>query len=494
MSGSRRLHPTAFLLILLGAAAPQMFAPSSAVTAQGAVQCGRCHGDREFLAGRATDRAGDERMFVPDSILHGTSHDTLVCASCHSGYDDAYPHQPSASTATCASCHEPEQQDWLASVHSLGDAAPLGESPGCIRCHGVHRVLGPLDRASPTHPLNEAAMCGECHSDPDILAAYFADPADSVARSAVSLYHKTVHGLAISQAGLIVSATCSDCHRPHRVLPSDSMLSSIARDSVPRTCGACHEGVLEQFLSSAHGQAFALGETDEDGHEAPVCNTCHSAHGVAPPDEPWKAGVIEECGACHERVYETYFHTYHGKVTRLGSAIAARCSDCHTAHLNLPADDPSSSVNMVNRVETCAACHGEASANFVAYLPHGDHRDRERYPQLYWTWLAMTSLLVGVFLFFGAHTLLWLIRGTIEGVRGGGGGFAAGSKAGAATARGTAGAAAGARADAGAVAGTGAIPRTGAGADGEAQPDTNGPVDDTPGDRADRDGNGTVRE
>jgi hypothetical protein len=122
---------------------------------------------------------------------------------------------------------------------------------------------------------------------------------------------------------------------------------------------------------------------------------------------------VEECGECHEHLYETYFDTYHGKVTRLGSALAAKCSDCHTPHANLPPDDSASSVHPVNRVETCAECHAEASARFVQYLPHGDHGDRERYPVLYWTWLLMTSLLIGVFTFFGIHTVLWLVRASI---------------------------------------------------------------------------------
>jgi hypothetical protein len=33
------------------------------------------------------------------------------------------------------------------------------------------------------------------------------------------------------------------------------------------------------------------------------------------------------------------------------------CADCHTAHRELPADDPTSSVNRANIARTCAACH-----------------------------------------------------------------------------------------------------------------------------------------
>lgn len=418
MSQSVRFSAAALALALASALASVLATPAVGA-AQGAVRCERCHGDREFLSGKGGNAASDDRLFVPDTILHGTRHDTLSCGSCHTDYDAAYPHQPSATTATCASCHEAQQSDWLASMHAIRDGVVDPDEPTCERCHGLHRILGPENRESPIHPLNEPGLCGECHSSANILDAYFTDPADSVARSAVSLYQETIHGLAISQAGLIVSATCSDCHRAHRVLPSDSARSSVSRDSVPTTCGGCHEGVLERYRISSHGQAFLNGETGETGHEAPVCNTCHSAHGVAPPDQTWKAGVIEECGICHERLYETYFDTYHGKVTRLGSGIAARCSDCHTAHLNLPADDPASTVNPVNRVETCSQCHEQASASFVAYIPHADDQDRERFPQLYWTWLAMTTLLAGVFVFFGVHTLLWLVRSSIDRVRGG---------------------------------------------------------------------------
>jgi cytochrome b subunit of formate dehydrogenase len=44
------------------------------------------------------------------------------------------------------------------------------------------------------------------------------------------------------------------------------------------------------------------------------------------------------------------------------------------------------------------------------FMPHADHKDREHYPALYWSFVGMTALLVLVFTFFGLHTLLWLFR------------------------------------------------------------------------------------
>jgi len=47
---------------------------------------------------------------------------------------------------------------------------------------------------------------------------------------------------------------------------------------------------------------------------------------------------------------------------------------------------------------------------FAGYLPHANPLDRTNYPSLHYTFLFMTTLLIGVFTFFGAHTLLWLFR------------------------------------------------------------------------------------
>jgi hypothetical protein len=397
----------------LGIVAVAAGAPSAVRAQQAEVDCNRCHGDSAFLAGKRSSPVEDARLLVPQASLLGTAHDSLRCVSCHLRYDDGWPHRPDKATVSCESCHEVTGAQWAMSSHA---AVAAGDGPTCVRCHDAHRVLADDDPKSPTHPLNEADLCGSCHGDPGVLAAYFADPADSLARSAVETYHETVHGLAVGRSGLVVSATCSDCHGAHLVLPADAESSSIHRSNVPETCGACHAGVLEEYRESAHGTALA-GDTEASTARAPVCTTCHSAHGVVEVTAAWKAQVVEECGQCHERVYETYFGTYHGKVTRLGAEIAAKCSDCHTSHSNFPASDPRSSVHPANIVSTCAQCHDHASARFAQYLVHADRRDRERYPQVYWTWTIMVSIMTGVFGFFGTHSVLWLARSLADARR-----------------------------------------------------------------------------
>ncbi|MCK5339450.1 MAG: hypothetical protein KAJ60_00185, partial [Desulfobulbaceae bacterium] len=44
------------------------------------------------------------------------------------------------------------------------------------------------------------------------------------------------------------------------------------------------------------------------------------------------------------------------------------------------------------------------------YLTHATHHDRDKYPYLFYTFWAMTALLIGTFTFFGLHTLFWIPR------------------------------------------------------------------------------------
>lgn len=385
---------------------------------EGTVQCQVCHGNFGFMQGQRETPARDSALLVTDELVEPSVHGPLPCIACHPGYGEGYPHDVDRTARPCGDCHASAGRAWAGSVHAA-NVAERGDAASCVDCHGSHRVFPPDDRRSSVHALNVAETCARCHADPEIVGEYFATPDEATARHAVSRYFETVHGTALTESGLVVSATCDDCHRSHDILPADSAGSSVHRSHISETCGACHLGILEVFEASAHGAALR----EEGSARAPVCTDCHTSHQIVETDEPaWFLGVVEECGTCHEELYDRYFDTYHGKVTRLGSGLAAQCSECHTAHAMLPASDPGSSVHPANLVETCARCHEGANENFVQYYAHGDHTDRERYPKLFWPWLFMTALLAGVFGFFGTHTLLWLTRVGIERARGGGAG------------------------------------------------------------------------
>jgi cytochrome b subunit of formate dehydrogenase len=67
-------------------------------------------------------------------------------------------------------------------------------------------------------------------------------------------------------------------------------------------------------------------------------------------------------------------------------------------------------LSAANITATCQRCHSGATPNFAKYKPHANPLDAQNYPALHGVFLFMTALLIGVFTFFGAHTLLWLLR------------------------------------------------------------------------------------
>jgi hypothetical protein len=71
-------------------------------------------------------------------------------------------------------------------------------------------------------------------------------------------------------------------------------------------------------------------------------------------------------------------------------------------------------LSRANVVETCKTCHPNSNKQFVGYLTHATHHDKDKYPYLYYAYWIMTILLIGVFTVFGAHTLLWIPRAIHE--------------------------------------------------------------------------------
>jgi cytochrome b subunit of formate dehydrogenase len=197
-----------------------------------------------------------------------------------------------------------------------------------------------------------------------------------------------------------------NCHSSHGELPPDDPESTVNPANLPETCGQCHHGIAEAFASSIH----ATGEP-KNGVQLPVCEDCHSSHSIRRADAPgFRNRMMEQCGQCHKEETETFFETFHGKVSRLGTEGAAKCSDCHGSHQILPPTNPASTLSRANVVQTCAQCHPGSNRRFAGYLTHATHHDKERWPWLYWSFRFMTLLLVGTLTFALIHTGAWLVR------------------------------------------------------------------------------------
>lgn len=365
-------------------------------------ECMVCHGRDDLTMLRDGETVS---LTVDHEEFFDSMHRQTTCAQCHTG---ATPNHPERACATviekvdCSICHADQVAQFVESTHGTLLARGDEDAPDCIDCHGTHAVRGHLEPASPTYVSNIADLCAKCHS-----AGAKADVRyQGRDKGMVENYAASVHGRAVQESGLVVSATCSDCHTAHHVLPQDDLRSTIHRTRIVDTCAKCHEGIFEQFKDSIHFTGDAHGEK-----ELPMCDDCHTSHEITKTDaRGFMREIVATCGHCHEDVTESYFETFHGKVVKLGYTETAKCQDCHGAHNILPPSDPASRLSRANIVATCGECHDSSHRRFAGYLTHATHHDKDKYPGIYWTWLFMTSLLVGTFAFFGVHTLLWLPR------------------------------------------------------------------------------------
>ncbi len=361
--------------------------------------CLRCHERPDIVS--AVDRRS---MTVKPLELAGSRHVRISCSQCHSGVNVAKerPCEAINKKVDCASCHAEIGQQYVKSTHGQLVARNDPNGPTCKECHGTHGVLGKAQPRSPSFPTNVPDLCARCHREGQKAAVrYTGDQLHIVER-----YRESTHGKGIAKGGLTVTAMCTSCHTAHSVLPRNDLASSINPANVPATCGKCHHGVEEQFLSSVH--VTQRGKTDKT---LPVCDDCHSAHTIRRADEEgFKLTIMNQCGRCHESIAKTYFDTYHGKVSQLGYTKTAKCYDCHGAHDILAIGDPRSRLSRNNVVATCRQCHSGANRRFAGYLTHATHHDPEKYPWLFWTFWGMTGLLIATFVVSGLHTMLWLPR------------------------------------------------------------------------------------
>jgi hypothetical protein len=368
--------------------------PIQAQVSNGDRGCEVCHGELELLRQHSPSLEEAMALMADRGTLAASAHSAFTCSDCHTGYS-SYPHPAGGESRSrsCASCHEEQETEWVSGVH----AEVMDESTGatCSDCHGTHDVAtleALTNDPGQIELLN--TRCQACHESSRLPEW---DP------------HAE-------------STPCSGCHGSHAIHQVDDPTSSVTLRSQGETCGACHEEAAPGWLEGAHGQA-ALGHVPHDAEESqpveehgdhrepPGCTGCHSAHGTNPVEsDEFALGISAVCEGCHHEYAHSYLDSYHGQATSLGSRAAATCTSCHGAHGVFPASDPRSAVHEGNLLETCRTCHPNAGPSFAGFAPHADHNDRERFPQVYWSFRFMTALLIGVFAVFGLHTALWLNR------------------------------------------------------------------------------------
>jgi hypothetical protein len=320
--------------------------------------CGSCHSEGTPVQ--------TQRDIPQDSILENYSESihgegllrkgllvSASCVSCHNSHD-ILPHTDSRSTIarkniaeTCARCHVAIEE-----VHRKVIKGELWEKqahilPACVDCHQPHKVRkvfyeqGVADRD-----------CLSCHEKPDIKS-----------KEGKSLF-VNYDEVKFSRHSKI---SCSQCHTgisPSKIRPCESIIQQV-------DCASCHSAVGSEYQKSIHGKLFA-----KEDPNAPTCSECHGEHAVLGKKDPlspiFPMNIPNLCGSCHKEgekaamrytgtekeIIENYTESIHGKgLLKSGLTVTATCTDCHTAHRELPHTDPESSVHVSNVAATCGNCH-----------------------------------------------------------------------------------------------------------------------------------------
>jgi hypothetical protein len=290
----------------------------------------------------------------------------------------------------------------------------------CLDCHGQKGMPGYVDRTLFEQSVHSPLSCTQCHQGVSSYphnkniakvncgSCHFTGK-NGAPQTQGQQYELSVHGKAAA-AGNPSVPVCQTCHGSHYIFPSADARSMTNRKKIPTLCSSCHPSEFAEYEKSIH--AAVLANTDE---KTPTCFDCHMEH-LTPPtgSSRWQLSLIRQCGTCHPEQMSTYHKTYHGKVTELGYATMAKCSDCHGSHAIVAVSDPASPLSSQNILTTCRKCHPAATAGFTKFYAHPEEGDRAKYPILYYTFVFMTALLISVFAFFLTHTFLWAYRSLKE--------------------------------------------------------------------------------
>jgi len=284
----------------------------------------------------------------------------------------------------------------------------------CLKCHHDQ-----VEREAFAASVHGNIACTACHVPTTNLSAHIEGKVKGLPVNCVPC-HKPEAAEHFTSIHMLEGIDCVACHSEIHRLRAWSGKKQV----VVETCLGCHEA--PGYRESVHGRSIAAGNDD-----SAACNDCHNLHAIKAVSgldpKAYRGFHTAVCIPCHSdrekmvrngvtpNAVATFIESYHGKNYRLGfPEHAAGCADCHTSHHVLPEEDPDSTLNPANRLATCSQCHPNATPLFTRFYAHGDFTDRQNYPILYWTYVAMTVLVVGVFALFWVHTLLWMFRGFVE--------------------------------------------------------------------------------
>jgi cytochrome b subunit of formate dehydrogenase len=212
--------------------------------------CGACHGQKQVMesAGMSSAPFTSYADSVHGKAVKAGSGSAAVCTDCHGEHGILGAGDPKSPIAklnvpqTCGKCHNNIEQQFVQSIHGQAIARGNWAAPVCTDCHGIHSIKAPTDPRSAVASANVQNTCAACHGSVKLSAEF------GVEGGRVSSYLSSYHGMA-SRMGSNTVANCASCHGAHDILPSTDPRSTINHANLTKTCGQCHPGANEKFIS-----------------------------------------------------------------------------------------------------------------------------------------------------------------------------------------------------------------------------------------------------
>jgi cytochrome b subunit of formate dehydrogenase len=221
--------------------------------------CGACHGQKFVMASSGISSAPFKsyQQSVHGKAVAAGSDTAAVCTDCHGQHDILAATDPKSPInkfnvpVTCAKCHDNIKQEYVQSIHGQAIARGNWQAPVCTDCHGIHTIKAPTDPNSSVAAANVGSGCAQCHGSVR-LSNEFGMPSGQV-----NTYLSSYHGMA-SKMGSTTVANCASCHGVHNILPSVDPRSTINHANLAKTCGQCHPGANDKFISfKVHSDGLA---------------------------------------------------------------------------------------------------------------------------------------------------------------------------------------------------------------------------------------------
>ncbi|PKP31563.1 MAG: hypothetical protein CVT99_08425 [Bacteroidetes bacterium HGW-Bacteroidetes-16] len=367
-----------------------IFLATNGLFAQSTDDCLMCHEDHDL----STEINGKKvSLYVNATTLQNSVHNQVECASCHKESSPGeFPHADGVQkmpAVNCGSCHKGAEMEFTRGIHGVAFKANAPYAPDCKECHGTHTILSSQNPKSRTYKMNIPFLCGNCHKEGAPIGRLY----NITVHNIVENYSQGIHGKGLFEKGLLVTATCNDCHGNHLILAASDKGSSVAPKHVAQTCMKCHASIEKTHKKVIKNELWE----DRPG-AVPACTDCHPPH-IVKTERIEEAFSNNSCLACHDQGDKTIKKLFKGDTivgidaSHIANSVHynINCIKCHTdvsSKFERPCQelkrvDCSNCHNAVSNVYFDSG-HGKAFLNHRTDAPyctdcHGTHQTKSKF-------------------------------------------------------------------------------------------------------------------